>query len=162
MKITDDYVLFWDGIYSNWNLSYFKWLDREFNCSEQAMMYAKAMLFKDTETAEKIMKAKTPKDQKMLGREVKNFDETKWATLCVQIVSEILYHKFSQNEILKERLLTDGKGRKFVEASPYDKIWGIGMKEDDSRCLNESTWQGRNLLGKSLDIARKRIIEDQK
>lgn len=44
--------------------------------------------------------------------------------------------------------------RKFAEASSYDKIWGIGLHEDDKDVLDESKWRGQNLLGKILTEIR--------
>nr|WP_281274574.1 NADAR domain-containing protein [Brevibacillus nitrificans] len=44
-----------------------------FNCAEQAMMYGKAVLFHDRKIAEKVLKAAEPREQKQLGRLVKNF-----------------------------------------------------------------------------------------
>jgi ribA/ribD-fused uncharacterized protein len=41
-----------------------------------------------------------------------------------------------------------------VEASPYDPIWGIGLKFDDERAKNPMNWLGQNLLGFSLMTVR--------
>ena len=45
MKVTDKFVLFWNGIYSNWERSPFVWNGIKFNCGEQYMMYQKAQMF---------------------------------------------------------------------------------------------------------------------
>ena len=66
--------------------------------------------------------------------------------------------KFSQNE----ELLADLKKYKdkiFVEASPEDKIWGIGLHYDDDRVLDESLWNGQNLLGKVINEVAKILIK---
>lgn len=153
MRITDNHVFFWDGIYSNWHPCSFTIYGCKFNCAEQAMMYAKAMAFKDLETGRKILAEKSPKAQKALGRQVKNFVPDVWDQICQDIVSAIVYEKFRQNPALLARLMEDGKGRCFVEASPYDKIWGIGMLEEESGVDDPANWKGTNYLGKCLNAA---------
>ena len=74
----EKYVFFWSGPFSNWDMGKFEHDMIIFNCSEQAMMYYKGMFFGDTETAAKVMKTKEPRDQKKLGRAVKNFDRPSW------------------------------------------------------------------------------------
>lgn len=44
-----------------------------------------------------------------------------------------------------------------VDASPYDRIWGIGLKADDERALHPNTWQGQNLLGFALMDVREEL-----
>ena len=109
MKITDNYVLFWSGIYSQWYPCQFK-DDQEiiYNCAEQYLMYHKALLFNDTEIAEKIILSSSPKEQKALGRSVKNFDFNKWETVCCEIAFKANYYKFTQNkDLLSEIISTD-------------------------------------------------------
>ena len=57
--------------------------------------------------------------------------------------------KFSQNAELKEFLLNTDN-RVLVEASPVDKIWGIGLAVDDKNIENPLMWQGLILLGFAL------------
>lgn len=81
------------------------------------MMYHKAILFGDIETAEKIMIATNPKKQKALGREVKGFNEELWNQHREKIVEEGNLHKFChpvEESILKKSLLETGD-RKLVE-----------------------------------------------
>jgi len=62
-------------------------------------------------------------------------------------------------EELKKLLLSDKyKGKSFVEGSPVDNIWGIGIHEDDASD-DTSNWKGQNLLGKALDTVRMRILK---
>lgn len=119
-----------------------------FNCSEQALMYSKALYFKDTKTAEKILKTKNPRKQKELGRQVSNYEDKIWSDIRQNIMTEILKHKFNSGKLkyLKEKY----KEYKFVEASPYDKIWGVGLDENNDKILDENNWLGQNLLGKCI------------
>ncbi len=141
------YKFFWNGTFSNWYPSDFTYNGIFFNCAEQAMMYEKAMTFKDYETAKEILRSNSPKEQKSLGRKVKNFDPENWDQIKYEKVKEILRSKFTQNLHLLD-LLVRNKGLEFVEASPYDRIWGIGY--DESTALGNIDNWGENLLGKIL------------
>lgn len=141
------YKFFWGGVFSNWCPSKFTVDGVEFNCGEQYMMYQKAVLFNDMESAKKILAAETPKEQKALGRGVKNFDTDIWNELSYDLVKTGLREKFQQNPDLKKELLAN-KGKVFVEASPFDSIWGVGFNEHDAP-FNYEKW-GENRLGKIL------------
>lgn len=156
MKTTDKYVFFWSGIYSNWYPSQFEVNGRTFSCAEQFFMFAKAMIFEDEETAEKIMATTNPKEQKKLGRRVKTFDEEEWTFWRYHAMCEACYNKFTQNPKLGRELLQTGD-KILVEASPYDKVWGIGLGELDPNAEDESKWRGQNLLGQALMQVRDEI-----
>lgn len=151
MKITNTHVFFWDGPFSQWYNSPFYEDGILFQTAEHYMMYFKAVLFADQATAKLILEAKSPRDVKALGRQIKNFDSAIWDKFKLQIVIKGNLLKFSQNSVLLSLLQTHAD-KTFVEASPYDKIWGIGLDENDERCLDESKWLGQNLLGKALDV----------
>jgi len=127
-----------------------------FQTSEQGFMYSKALLFGDHEIAKKILNAKTPKEAKAYGRKVRNFDEVVWKQQRIILMTNNLYAKFSQNQHLKDSLLAVHEDH-FVEASPTDNIWGIGLNEATAKTLLPSQWQGQNLLGKVLDNVRDRL-----
>ena len=44
-----------------------------------------------------------------------------------------------------------------VEASPYDRVWGIGLKQEDKRAADPIQWQGSNLLGFALMDVREQL-----
>ena len=126
-----------------------------FPSAEHWMMVKKALLFKDAEKAREILKV--PDDMgevKALGREVKNFDDAIWVSKREEIVLEGNVHKFSQNEKLKAKLLATGTKR-IVEASPRDRIWGIGYGEKNA-LKNRGRW-GLNLLGLALEETRRTL-----
>ncbi|MBB4861207.1 ribA/ribD-fused uncharacterized protein [Pseudomonas nitritireducens] len=161
MKVAGGFTFFFtaDDPFSNWYKRDFYVRDVKFPNGECAMMYSKAMLFGDKEVAAKILAAKTAKEQKALGRTCK-FDQAIWDARCVPMMTAILYHKFTQHKDL-ETLLLSTAGTELVEASPYDKIWGIGLSEDDPRSLDKSQWRGKNLLGQVLMNVRQRILDMQ-
>lgn len=146
------FVLFWDGIFSQWKIHEMTIDGVTYNCCEQYMMAEKARLFGDEETLALIMEAKMPNDQKRLGRKVKNFDKTIWEQHDEEIVYRGNKAKFSDPK-LKEYLMSFGDDI-FVEASPVDKIWGIGLSEKDPRALDPTQWQGLNKLGKAITRVR--------
>ena len=114
------------------------------------MMYHKAKIFKDEKIAKEIMSIKDVKKIKALGRKVKNFDSNIWDKYKFNIIVNGNYLKFSQNKFFQDELLLY-KDLIFVEASPYDKIYGVGLHYSDDLILEEKNWQGENLLGKALN-----------
>ncbi len=126
---------------------------QRFNCSEQYMMYAKAMLFGDAETAGRILASTDPKEQKRLGRQVCGFDEAVWEQHRERIIYQGNHAKFTQNRDLLEALLRTGCVT-LVEASPYDCLYGIGLSASNPRATDPQQWRGRNLLGDILTRLR--------
>ena len=155
-RILKNYIFFLNGPFCQWWKSKFMENDIEYNCCEQYMMYQKAILFKDEYTAKKILESKEPREQKRLGRLIKNFNEKIWDQHKEKIVANGNYLKFSQNEDLKEYLISS-KDYTLVEANKYDRIWGIGMYMNDPNILDTSKW-GQNLLGKTLMKVREIFV----
>ena len=126
------------------------------------MMSQKALLFNDKEIYNRIMKADNPGEYKSLGRKIKNFDENIWNEHRTEIVLKGNIAKFSQNTGLRDFLLNTGS-RILAEASPYDRIWGIGMAQNENGIENPYNWKGDNLLGFCLmetrDILRETSYE---
>jgi len=153
MRITNKHLFFWNGIYSQWHMSPVTIDGKRFNCLEQWMMYSKAKFFNDEYNATKIMQTHYPKEQKSIGRQVVGFNGKEWERVAYDIVKKGNYAKFTQNKELKDELLKTGN-LTLVEASPYDKIWGIGMRENAPGVDNEKNWKGENLLGKAITEVR--------
>lgn len=158
LKDFDEFYFFWEtnSPFSQWHKCSFKAFGIDFNTAEQYMMFQKALLFNDEKTADKILKTKNQREQKMLGREVVNFDDKIWKDNARRIVYEANRYKFLQNDNLKLELLETGE-KLLVEASPDDSIWGIGLRKEDKRALNHNTWQGTNWLGYVLTLLREDI-----
>jgi ribA/ribD-fused uncharacterized protein len=128
-----------------------------FNCAEQYMMHGKALLFGDRGVAAQILASTQPRQHKALGRKVTPFDAAAWNREREAIVLAGNRAKFTQNAEILELLLAT-RGTTLVEASPYDKIWGIGLAASDPRAQDAATWKGQNLLGKILTTLRDELI----
>jgi ribA/ribD-fused uncharacterized protein len=90
---------------------------------------------------------------KSLGRKVNHFKENTWKKYRVEIYTKHCKAKFTQNEHLKQKLI-ETRNTTLVEASPNDKIWGIGLHERDAKKTHPSKWPGTNLLGQLLTKIR--------
>lgn len=127
-----------------------------YKTAEHYMMAGKARLFNDADILEQIIQFSTPNQVKSLGRKVKNFEPKIWDEHKYEIVKNGNFLKFSQNLKFKDFLLSTND-KVLVEASPYDKIWGIGMLETDPRAENPLLWNGENLLGFALMEVRDQL-----
>ena len=153
------YIFFYGGPFSNFEPAPFMADGLRFATSEQYFMYQKALTFSDAVSMGKILATSNPGIAKMLGRKVKGFNLAQWNKVKYGIMLDACRYKFSQNPRLRIELLKT-VGSELVEASPTDKVWGIGLSEWDPRRLNQSQWRGENLLGKVLDQVRSDIIID--
>jgi hypothetical protein len=162
MRVTDKHVFFWGEWPSNWYKCYFTADGHEFFNSEQYFMWVKAKTFGDDEVAEEILKkGKNPKTAKALGRKVKNYDDKIWDEKRYGVMVQANMYKYSQNEELKALLLNEElRDKNFVEASPYDGIFGIKCGEQEA-LDDKSNWNGRNLLGKALDEVRNILLHEK-
>ncbi|KAF6842242.1 hypothetical protein CMUS01_03307 [Colletotrichum musicola] len=130
-----------------------------FKTAEHYMMHAKALLFSDPEVALDILKASHPRQVKSLGRRVRNFEEEQWNEERERIVREGNLLKFRASDELRQKLLDTGE-RELVEASPMDRIWGIGFSPERAPGSDRRRW-GLNLLGKVLMEVRAVLREEE-
>lgn len=161
------YTLFWghtvppDG--SIGNTCFSQWYPAPFTVdgvlyptAEHWMMAGKARLFKDDETLAEILAAPDPHSAKALGRKVASFEDKVWKSQARAIVTEGNVHKFSQHPMLRNYLLSTGSSI-LVEASPRDRIWGIGLSAGNPDATNPERWRGQNLLGFALMDVRSQL-----
>lgn len=137
------------GCLSQWWPAAFTVDDRVFATAEHYMMWRKATLFGDHTTALKILDAPHPHAAKALGGRVASFDQQVWDEHRVPIVVAGNLAKFRQHPTLAAFLVNTGR-RVLVEASPVDRIWGIGLTRDDPAATDPNQWHGLNLLGFAL------------
>ncbi|MFG2136311.1 NADAR family protein [Streptomyces sp. NPDC048650] len=161
------YLLFWghrpqrDGrlgasCFSQWWPAPFTVDGVTYATAEHWMMAGKARLFGDAEAERQATAASHPKQAKDIGRRVRGFDDTVWQRHRFDLVVEGSLHKFGQDAALRDFLLGT-RSRVLVEASPMDRIWGIGLAADDERAEAPDRWRGLNLLGFALMEARQRL-----
>ena len=134
---------------SQWWMEDFYTMVDSYLYMEQYMMAGKAQLFGDEERRKDILACSDPKQIKALGRKVRGFDQVVWDKFKYAIVLNGNWCKFSQNRELREFLLSTGDSV-LVEASPYDRIWGIQLSADAPEAQNPFRWRGENLLGFAL------------
>ena len=144
---TNTHVYFWGSVFSNFHPVSFEYKGHIFDNSEQAFMWKKAMYFKDFEIAKKILNETNPQKAKSLGRKVKNYNDS-WDDVREQIMYEVNLSKYKTKYL--QNILLSTSPLIIVEASPVDKIWGVGLSKEDPLILDESNWKGQNLLGKVL------------
>ena len=148
-----------NGYLSNWYPVNFTYADIRFSSIEQYMMYQKAVCFQDEQKASEILKTDDVAEIKALGRQVSGYDENSWNGIRQIVVYEGLLAKFSQNEELKQQLLTTGDAT-LAECAVRDRIWGIGLSMNDSNRSDKAKWKGQNLLGYALMMARSSLLEE--
>ena len=146
------------GCLSQWWPSAFTVDGEAYASAEHFMMAAKALLFGDAEMAGRIRDAPHPRAAKELGRQVRGFDEQRWAERRFDLVITGNLAKFSQHAELRDFLLRTGS-RVLVEASPYDQVWGIGLAADHEHSASPEHWRGLNLLGFALMEVRHRLAQ---
>jgi len=156
---TNTHIYFYGSIYSQWAKRDIEIDKIKYNCCEQFMMAEKARLFNDEESLKMIMSSDNPALQKALGRKVKNFDKDKWGEIARDVVYKANYAKFTQHKDLKKQLIETGD-KIIVEGSPYDCIWGVGLRCDDPKILDSKNWRGTNWLGEAIMKVREAILKE--
>ncbi|KAL2174699.1 uncharacterized protein P884DRAFT_208233 [Thermothelomyces heterothallicus CBS 202.75] len=149
--------------------------------AEHYMMHQKAVLFSDLEVGAEILATLDPREVKALGRKVSNFSDAVWNARREEIVRRGNLLKFTrpvdpedgwwmvqvdgeggeggESVSIRELLLRTGD-REIVEASPLDRIWGIGFSAAKAESMRKR-W-GLNLLGKALMAVREELRKEAK
>ncbi|WP_404815494.1 NADAR family protein [Streptomyces thermolineatus] len=144
------------GCLSQWWPAPFRVDGTEYATAEHWMMAGKARLFGDDGALARVLGAAHPGEAKAAGRTVRGFDEQVWVERRFELVVRGNVEKFRQNPGIGAFLLGT-RHRVLVEASPVDRVWGIGLAADDERARDPARWRGPNLLGFALMEARARL-----
>ncbi|WP_245655206.1 NADAR family protein [Nocardia coubleae] len=165
--VVPKYLLFWghrprgdgtlgSGCLSQWWPAPFSVDGERFATAEHYMMWRKALLFGDFEAAERVLEVAHPAEAKKMGRLVRGFDQSIWEEARFDIVVAGSVAKFGSDAELRSYLVGTA-GRVLVEASPMDRVWGIGLSAKDERAGDPTRWRGLNLLGFALMRAREEL-----
>ena len=158
VRCSDTHAYFFEVIpFSNWWASepYIEYDGKHFTSSEHLFMYFKAIHFGDDEIADKILRAKSYKQAKSLGRKVKNYTDAEWMRVGSDYMYKAVEAKYQSDKVFRDALMDDAyKGLTFVEASPFDNKWGIKRAATDDVVLGKMKWLGSNLLGQTLTRLR--------
>lgn len=165
----DDFVFFWghaDRKSGTGKSCLSQWYARPFivdglcyNCMEQILMAEKARLFGDEDVEAQIMNESNQMAIKKLGRQVKGYDDAIWSKVRQQISVRGNYEKFSQNNDLKEFLLSNGENPLPDKSKPATKeSWKTERwpKADDITEMKADI----KIPKSALDILRKGHIPD--
>ncbi|KAF2153720.1 DUF1768-domain-containing protein [Myriangium duriaei CBS 260.36] len=148
------------GFLSQWFACPFTVDGTTYATTEMWMMVQKARIFGDSEAEQQMLATDDPETQRDLGRKVKGYDGKIWDQHKSRVVEDGNYHKFTKTRhdaLMKVKLLATGD-RELVEASPTDRIWGVGFAVDEAG-QNRDKW-GLNLLGKAIMMVRDRLREE--
>lgn len=148
------FVFFWQkqSVFSQWHRAEFTHRGERFVTAEQWMMAAKARVFGDEATRAEILATEDSAEQKSLGRKVIGFDKAVWDARSFGVVYLGNALKFEDEG--RRGVLLATAGCTLVEASPVDRIWGIGLAAEDELAHRRATWRGENRLGAVLNALR--------
>ena len=103
-----------------------------YSSMEQFLFIEIAELFGDQQLIQKISSEHDPVIIKRLAKTVKNFGKNIWRRDIGKILDDGLFEKFRENPELGAFLIATGDTI-IVEASKYDKEYGIGLSLGDKR-----------------------------
>ena len=128
----------------------------QFPTVEHYFQAMKAKEFKDDEIYEKIVKAKSAKAVKALGKKVKGFITEIWESKRDEVMRTGIKAKFVQHPELRKQLQeTDQK--MIGEADARNTYWGIGTSMASEKSKHPSKWRGQNKIGRILMDLRKQF-----
>lgn len=148
-----DYHTFWGGPFSQWDVSRFEHQGDKYVTAEHFMMVQKARMFGDKKAENRMFSTDSPRTVKAIGREVRGYVDAVWTARRYDAVLLGSFFKFTHSRTHYDALMSTGE-QILVEASPEDRIWGVGRTPPDPRAKDPRKWDGDNLLGFVLTEVR--------
>ena len=151
------HFFFGESILSNFHRHTFVYKGCWMGSSEQAYMLEKALYFNDQDRIQALSQGPlTPRESKKLGRKVTPLNADEWSAVSYEIMKDVLRVKFNNSTL--RTYLENTKGLELVEASPYDKLWGIKIGIPELESSEElPAFNGQNLLGRALMEVRSEL-----
>jgi ribA/ribD-fused uncharacterized protein len=142
--------------FSQWHPARFELAGLTLATAEHWMMASKAILFADRDALAEILATPHPRDAKAIGRRVRGFDDAVWRARGDALVYAGSHAKFA--DPARRELLLATAGATLVEASPRDRIWGIGLGAGHPDAARRARWRGANRLGRVLTELREDLL----
>ena len=117
--------------------------------AEKAIMACKAALMGDVPHYGQILRARSPRDAKALGKQVAPFDDALWRRRVCAVAVAVLTAK-REGDVQFAQLLDSTHPRLLAEAAPRDLVWGIGLAANETGATDPRRWRGSNVLGWAL------------
>ena len=140
----EDVVAFSGRVFSNFNKCKMTLNDMEFATSEHAYQWRACTEVLRVDLAEKVYKAATPREAKLIANEIKH-ETTNWHTIKYDVMKEILRAKLSSSQQFKDALLDTGD--KILVEARIDDYWGSGLSHALTVNINPDMYPGSNKLG---------------
>ena len=137
---------------SNFHLSPFTINGQSFHSSEQWVQYQKALTFGDSYTANQILQSDTALECKQLSYNINGVDKEKWKSVGYELCFDGIGEKFLQNPPLLAMLKTTLP--KILAEATTDRLWGTGIRLQDSCALDTEKWSGTGWLSRMLITIR--------
>ncbi|MBB1509960.1 NADAR family protein [Tessaracoccus sp. MC1756] len=128
-----------------------------FRTVEHYIAWRKATLFGDKHSAQRVLRAEAPTTARAIGRTVRPFNDEVWKSHRFDVAVAANVAKFAADPQLADHLRSTGRSV-LVNASPIDRVWGIGLSADDPAAQDPTRWPGLNIQGFALMEARRRLL----
>ena len=121
--------------------------------SKQFIQANKAKYFGDLNTQDLILGCTTSLECKILWKQIRNFDDSKWDEVAGTVCYPGLQAKFQQNPHAMDTLIRKTGNKRIVECAS-DRLWATGIPLNDPNCLDDTKWIGQGILGQMLESIR--------
>ena len=144
------------SVFSNWSKAAFTFKNKKFVNLEQGYMYNKAIYNDDETTARKISYITDPRKIKQIGSSLVMHDLDGWNNYKGELMLDLVREKFTQNDDMKEKLLSTGELR--LGETGRDLVFSIGLSLTHPDVLNINKWKRTgNKLGSVLEVIRNEL-----
>ena len=138
---------------SNFHESPFTHEGTQYISSEQFIQANKAKYFGDSDMCNMILGCSTSLECKILSKQIRNVDDSKWDEVAGAICYPGIQAKFQQNPYAMDILIRKTGNKRIVECAS-DRLWATGIPLSDPNCLDDTKWISQGILGQMLESIR--------